>query len=91
MTERFQVDVLERTDRELVLRLTAIDGNATAFYVQRNFAMALALHAECRDSPLTRDVARQLGYEGNLHDDYDDFTALCGSRTPLDRAHRCWR
>lgn len=74
-TPYFRVDVLERAFRELVLRLTVITGNPDAFQIERNFAVQLALNDEI-DSPLTRDVARQLGSEGNLHDDSDDYHAL---------------
>jgi len=71
-TPYFQVEAVERSFRELVLRLTVISGNPDTFNIERNFAVKLALDAEM-DSPLTRDVARQLGSEGNLHDDPDDF------------------
>jgi hypothetical protein len=75
VSEYFQVDAVERSSRELVLRVTVIDGNPNAFHLERNFALMLALDAAERDSPLTRDIARQLGYSGNLYDDdvdYDD-------------------
>jgi len=74
-TPYFQVEAVERSFRELVLRLTVISTNPDGFYIDRNFAVQLALNAAI-DSPLTRDVARQLGSEGNLHDAPDDFDAM---------------
>jgi len=71
-TPYFQVEAVERSFRELVLRLTVISGNPDTFNIERNFAVQLALN-DATDSPLSRDVARQLGSEGNLHDDPDDF------------------
>jgi hypothetical protein len=76
VSEYFQVDAVERSSRELVLRVTVIDGNPNAFHIERNFALMLALDAGSRDNPLTRDIARQLGYSGNLYDDdvsYEDI------------------
>ena len=72
-TPYFQVEAVERSFRELVLRLTVISGNPDTFNIERNFAVLLALDTDTRDNSLSRDVAHQLGSEGNLHDDPDDF------------------
>jgi hypothetical protein len=74
-TPYFQVEAVERSFRELVLRLTVISGNPDSFHIERNFAVKLVLDAET-DSALTRDVARQLGSSDNLYDDSADYDAM---------------
>ena len=63
MSEYFQVDVVARSFRELVLRVEVIDGNPNAFHIERNCALLMALDAEPRDNAFTRDLANQSSLE----------------------------
>ena len=76
MSEYFQVDVVERSVRELVLRVEVIDGNPSGFHIERNCALLMALDAEPRDNALTRDLAGQLGCEFNLSGYLGDVDAM---------------
>jgi hypothetical protein len=76
MSEYFQVDVVARSFRELVLRVEVIDGNPNGFHIERNCALLMALDAEPRDNALTRDLADQLGCEFNLSSYLGDVDAM---------------
>ena len=76
MSEYFQVDVVARSFRELVLRVEVIDGNPNAFHIERNCALLMALDAEPRDNALTRDLADQLGCEFSLSCYLGDVEAM---------------
>jgi len=76
MSEYFQIDVVERSFRELVLRVEVIDGNPNAFHIERNCALLMALDAEPRDNALTRDVADQLGCEFDSSSYLGDVDAM---------------
>jgi hypothetical protein len=68
VSEYFQVQAVTCADRELVLRVEVIDGNADGFSTARNVAVLLAIDANWKCG-LARDVARQFGFAGDLYDD----------------------